>query len=241
MSVSTPPPPAPPKKKGLGCLGCGCIVVIVLLLLFGALVGGAGYMAYKAAYSLTADAPATVPSITTDDQAYQATKQKIGGFAHDVSNHQAATISLSGDELSALIANNPDVASKNIHAYVTLTNDEGRVQLSMPVSAIVTGVMPDRYIDLDATFKLHFDTDTKSIMADYETLRLENHTLIGVPNADEQGEFSASFVRGFSQSFGPAFNQSFNQALKKNPVAASFLDQLKSVEIKDGQLVIETQ
>jgi hypothetical protein len=241
MSISTPPPPAPPKKSGLGCFGCGCIIVIVLLLLFGALAGGAVYMAYKAAYTLTAETPATIPAVAPDDQAYQATKQKIGGFAHDVSNHQAATINLSGDELNALIANNPDVVSKNIHSYITLTNDEGRVQLSMPVSAIAPGVLPGRYIDLDATFKLHFDPDTKSIMADFETLRFENHTLIGEPNADEQGEFSASFVRGFSQSFGPAFNQSFNQALRKNPAAASFLDQIKSVEIKDGQLVIETQ
>jgi hypothetical protein len=43
------------------------------------------------------------------------------------------------------------------------------------------------------------------------------------------------------RSFTPLLNQSLNNGIRNNPDAAALLDQTKSIEIKDGELVIQTQ
>jgi hypothetical protein len=48
-------------------------------------------------------------------------------------------------------------------------------------------------------------------------------------------------AQAFVNSFTPTFNQSFNTAIRKNPDGAALLDQAKSIEIQNSQLVIETQ
>ena len=51
----------------------------------------------------------------------------------------------------------------------------------------------------------------------------------------------ASAGASLTKAYLPVFNQSFNQGLRKNPDVAKFLDNAKSIEIKDSELVIETQ
>jgi hypothetical protein len=244
MSISTPPPPAAPKKKGgMGCLGCGCLFLVVILLLFGGLVAGTGYGIYAAYQAASSETAADIPAPNTDQQLVATTQRKLADFAHDIKDHQSATISLSADELNALIANNPDVAKNNVHIFLSLNDSEGRIQATVPTSAIGHGVSDGRYLNVDSSFEVHFDQGTKSIMFDFHTLHVGKMTLIGTPGADEQSAsgFSQSFMRSFAQSFSPSFSQSFNTGLRKNPDAESLLNQTKSVDIKNGQLVIVTQ
>jgi hypothetical protein len=243
MSISTPPSSAPPKKSGMGCLGCGCSILVVLFLLFGGLVGGCGYLIAKTYLAVTSETAADIPAAPADQNLTMSTQRKLADFDHDVKNHQAATISLSAEELNAMIANNPDMAKNNIHVFLSLDGDKGRVQVTAPTSVIGHGVNDGRYLNIDSSFGIHFDPGTKSIIVEFNTLHAGKMTLIGTPAEDESanGGFLQGLARGFSQSFGPSFNQSFNAGLRKNPDAESLLDQAKVVEIQDGQLVIKTQ
>ena len=231
MSISTAPPPAPPKKRGLGCLGCGCLVLALLVILFVGLVAGGTYLAYTKVVGLTSTTPAAVPTFNGSDDLYASARQKLADFDHDVKNHQAATVQLSADEINTLIARDPDVIKNNIHAFVTLVNNEGRVQASLPTDGLSHGIIKGRYFNLDASFGVDFDPQTKSVNLTPHALQFGNKVLIG-PNSE-----NAAFMR----SFTPAFNQSFNNAIRQNSDAAALLDQAKSIEIKDGALVIETQ
>jgi hypothetical protein len=251
MSISTTPLQVPPKKRGLGCLGCGCLVLALLVILFLALVAGGGYLGYTKIVSLTSTKPAAVPSFEGSDDLYRAAKQKLADFDHDLKNHQAATIQLSADEINALIARDPDVIKNHIHLFVTLANNEGRVQTSLPTDAVSHGIIKGRYFNLDASFGLGFDTQTKSVNLIPHALQFGDKDLSGgnadngaaLPLAATFGErwITARDNAAAMQSLSPAFNQSFNNAIRQNPDAAALLDQAKSIEIKDGELVIETR
>jgi hypothetical protein len=223
MSISTPPPPAPAKKRGMGCFGCGCLVLVLLVIIIGVIVGAGGYIGYKKALGLTSETPAEVPAITPSEDVYTAAKQKLTDFSHNVKNHQATTLQLSADDINTIIARDPDAVKNNIHAFVSFSGQEGRVQASMPLEALSQGLFKGRYANLDASFEVRFDTATKSV------------NLIG-PDAPD-----AKSAQTFMNSFTPAFNQQFNLAIRKNPDAAALLDQTKSIEIQNGELVIETQ
>ncbi len=231
MSISTTPLPVPPKKSGLGCLGCGCLVLALVVLLFAALVAGGCYLGYQKVVSLTSPTAAAVPAFNGSDELYQTAKQKVADFNHDVKNHQAATIRLSADEINVLITRNPDAGKVNLHAFVSLTNNEGRVQASLPTDTLSQGLLKGRYFNLDASFGVDFDPRTKSVNLFFHALQFGNEVLMG-PNSGNEASI---------RSFTPSFNQSFNNAIRNDPDGAALLDQAKSIEIKDGELVIETK
>ena len=239
MSISTTPPPAPSKKRGLGCLGCGCLILALLVILFVCLVGGIGYWVYTSAVALTSTTSPAIPTFNGSDDLYLSAKQKLADFDHDVENHQAATIRLSADEINTLLAHSPDMIKYNIHAFVTLSNNEARVQAGLPTDVLSHGIIKGRYFTLDASFEVLFDPQTKSVNLSFHTIRVGDETVLGGNSGNSS--FNQSFMQGFQQSFTPSFNQSFNQGLRKNPDGAALLDQAKSIEIKDGELVIETQ
>jgi hypothetical protein len=235
MSVSIALPPAPPKKRGLGCLGCGCLVLALLAILFVGLVGGIIYLAYAEVISVTSTTPPAIPSFNGSDDLYQTTMQKLAGFDHDVKNHQTATIQLNADEINVLLAHSPDVIKNHIHAFVTLANNEGRVQVSFPTDGVTYGIIPGRYFSADTSFEVYFDPSTESVNLTFHTLQLGDKVLMGSSAGNNQATQSLRL-----QSIA-LFNQSFNNGIRKNPDGAALLDQAKSIEIENGELVIETQ
>jgi hypothetical protein len=225
MSISTTPPPAPPKKRGMGCLGCGCLILALLVLLFFGLAGGALYMGYTKIVGLTSTTPATVPSFDGGDDVYNSAQEKIRGFGHDVENHQAATIQLSADELNTLIARNPAFIQQKVQLFVTLTNDQAQVQGSIPTNVLIQGILKGRCLNFDTTFSLGFNPDTKSLDLTLHHLQIGDQTSPQNLLPTMQAELTPFL----------------NMELQKNPETKNFLDQAKSIEIKDGELVIETQ
>jgi len=235
MSISTTPPPAPPKKRGLGCLGCGCLILALLAILLAGLVAGGAYLGYTKIVGLSSTTPAAIPSFNGSDDVYGAAKQKLADFDHDVKNHQAATIQLSADEINSLISRYPDVVNNHIQVFVTLTNNEGRIQANLPTDGLSQGLIKGRYFSLDASFEINFDPQTKSVNLAFHALQFGKANLTG------HDASNPSFNESFMRSFTPTFNQSFNNAVRNYPDGKALLDQAKSIEIKNGELVIETQ
>ena len=182
-------------------------------------------MLYTKVVSFTSPTPAAVPSFTGSDDLNNSTQQKLDAFNHDVKNHQAATIRLSADEINSMIAHSPDLTRSNAHLFVTLTNDQAQVQGDIPTDAIAKGIIKGRYLNFDTTFGLSFNSDTK-------TINLELHRMQIGDQAMPQ-----SALPTLQAEFAPLLNAQ----LQQNPDAKNFLQQTKSIQIKDGELVIETQ
>jgi len=240
MSISTrpPSPPSAKKKRGPGCLGCGCIVLFLIAGLSVALIGAALYGGYETIIGMTTTTAPSLPVFNGTDDMYMSARQKLADFDHDVQNHQAATIQLSADELNALIARNPDAAKNNLHAFISMTDDEGRIQASAPTDIVSHGTMPGRYFTFDVTFEVHFDAPTKSLNVVPHSFQAGDKVLFGA-NADAS---DSSTLSPASQTYlRTLLNQTLNTAIRNNPDGAALLDEAKSIEIQNGQLVIQTQ
>jgi hypothetical protein len=227
MALQRTPPPQqqPPKKSGMGCLGCGCLLVVVIFLVLAGLVGGLFYFGYKELYSLTSAAPAPVPPFTGSDDIYAGAQKKIDTFNQDVGTGKASSLTLSGDEINSLIAHDPDLIRLQIHLLATLTNDQARLQGSIPTNAFGTQFLADRYANFDATFGLVFNSDTKRLDTNLHKLQIGDSTVPenALPTVDSE--------------FLPWIEVLINRyPAAKNAIAAA-----QTVAIKDGQLVVETK
>jgi hypothetical protein len=224
--MAIPPPPGTvQKKKGMGCLGCGCLILGLLALLFIALVGGILYVGSSNLTSLTSATPTDVPSFDGGDDVYNATRQKIIDFQHDLKNSQAATLTLSADEINTLIAHSPDIAAAKVRVFVSMSGDQARVQFCAPTDALSGGMLKGRYLTGDVSFGLNFDPAAKTLDMKFQNLQFGNRTIPQnyLPVAEAE------------------VNPALNQTLQKTDDGRNLVNNAKSIEIKDGQLVIETQ
>jgi hypothetical protein len=227
MSVSTPPVP---RKRGLGCFGIGCLILALVGLLVVIILGSAYYAIHKEIIAVTSDTPPAVPPFTGSDDLYERTKQKVSDFDHDLENHQAATIRLNSDEINVLISRDPNATKNQIHAFVTLANNDGRVQASGPTGVLTHGWIRDRYFNVDASFQVHFESDLRMVHLIPNSLQLGDKDSTGTTLNSAQ-----------VNAFVPMIDQTLNDALRGNSDGRALLNQAKSIDIEDGELVIQTQ
>jgi hypothetical protein len=196
--------------------------LVLLALLLSALVGGGLYLAYVTATSPKA---ATIPTFDAGDDVYSQARQKINGFNHDLENHIPATIRLNSDELNTLIAHNPGLADNKILVSITLTNDQARLQTSASLDGISKGQIKDRYVNIDTTFGLDFDLDTRNINLIFKSLQI---------GSEEAPKNDLPFLQTW-------INPALNAQLLKDPATKSLINRASTIEIKNGELVIETK
>jgi hypothetical protein len=225
MAISLPPPPKKKKKSGLGCLGCGCLIVAVILLLFGALVGGLGYMGYKEAVLVTSTAPAAFAPYNGSDDIYAGAQKKLETFNEAVGTGNPGSLTLNADEINAEFAHDQALSRYHARLLVSMQGDQARFQFSMPTDAFFLGLLKGRYVNLDVTFGINFADDSKNIVFDLHQAQIGDITLptTALPGLDAN------------------LTQVANQQFRKIPAVSNVIDVAKTIEIKDGQLVIETK
>jgi hypothetical protein len=221
------PPPAPPvqKKRGMGCLGCGCLILVVLALLLAALIGGVGYIAYAKINGLTTDHPPEIQAYDGGDDAYHAISQKLADFSQAVNQQKAATLHLNADEINTLIARNPDLKNNKIQAFVTLSDDVAEMQLSASLDNLKLSAFKGRYLYVSTKTGLDFDPQSKAVNLLIKDFQIGKETTPPdyLPMVQSQ------------------IDSALNQALQGNPSSKNALDHAKSIEIKNGELVIEAE
>jgi hypothetical protein len=226
-----PQPPSTAKKTGLGCLGCGCLVVVLFFLLLAGLIGGLLYYTYHELYLVSSAQPLAIKPFSGGDAIYDGAQKKVAAFNQGVSTGQTSTLTLSADELNALIthfvAQNPAMKQLQIQVLVSMQGDEMRLQGDVPSNSIpfVNMGVKDRYFNLDVTTGISFNADTKEIEFDFHKVQLGDYS---VPE-DSLPSMQASFA------------QSFNQKLRENKDVWNVLQVAKTITVQNGQFVIETK
>jgi len=229
MATQIPPPQAPKKsnKIGWGCLGCGCALVLVAVLLIAGLIGGGIYMVNKGLNAMSSPVAVAIPPFTGGEDVYDGAEKKIAQFNQDLSASKTSTLTLSSDEVNAVISHDVNLQQSQTQLAITLTGDEARVQVSVPSNHVPYAdlAVKDRYFNLDGTTGLSFNAESKAVELDLRKLQVGNVT---VPDKA-------------LPSYQMLCSQLLNQKLRENAAMASALDNAKSVSIKDGQFVIETK
>jgi hypothetical protein len=116
--------------------GCGCcgFLFSFLLFLFVLLLVGIAWFYWSAANQLdrlSSTAPVTLPSTAADRQIYRQARQKVEHFFSDPSE---PNMTLSSEELNALIAESPELRILNRGAVVTLNQNSAELYCSLPVN-----------------------------------------------------------------------------------------------------------
>jgi hypothetical protein len=228
MAISASPQPPPQKKKsGWGCCGCGCAFVVVVLLLLAGLAGGGMYVAYKAVYGVSAATASSVPTFTGSDDVYAGAQKKLDAFNQDVSAGRTSTLTLSNDELNALIAHNPDLTRKNVHLYATMTGDQMRLQGSVPANAVplLAPFYKDRYFNFDGTFALALNPETKQLRTTTRAMTLGDKQL-------PENELPLVDVE---------LQPWLTIGLEASPSAKAAVQAAQSISVHDGNFVVTTK
>ena len=204
----------PGNKPRRGCLFYGCLgaIVMVLIVILG------GYLGFRAAVERFTDSrPLVLPESRLSSAEVRQLQERIADFSRAVNEHRPAEpLTLSADEVNALIQKDPEWESLNGQLYVTFEGTRLQAQISVPAEKLGSQRLRGRYLNATGTFAVSLRDSRLQVQA--ESLSAKGRP---VPESFMQHMRSRNFAMGFTNAAG-------NAALEK----------LQDVAIKDGKLVI---
>src|SRR3989442_1751990 len=230
MSDQNAPPPVTPASqpaKRRGCFFYGCITVLVIIVL----IGIAGFFAIR--YGLnkftafveqyTDTTPMTLPTIPMSSADYQQLDKRVTAFADAVNARKATPpLVLTGDEINALIANNPAWKGIKGKVYVTIEADQIRGKVSIPMDDLAQAPglsrLKGRYLNGSAGFKVS----------------LANGVLVvTIQSLEAKGQSPSPPIMTQLQSMN------FAQNSAQDPKTQDMIGRLETIEVKDGTITIK--
>lgn len=201
-------------KRRRGCLFYGCLISSILALV----ILTAPVLVYLKILNMFDTKPAALPTLDMSDADMQQVRQRVDAFRNDVrSAHSTQPLSLSANEINALIATDPNLKALKGKVYVSIDNSQVTGQVSVPTSDVGLGFFKHRYINGSGAFNIALTNGTLF-------LSLQNLSIKGQPLREKYMQQ----VRG----------QNLAQGLNDDPKASAGLSKLKSIEVKDGKLII---
>lgn len=210
----------PQPKPQRGCLFYGTIIVAVLaaVVLLGAYLGL--HYAKRLVNQLTDTQPMQLPSVHLSDAQMFQLHDRVNSFGDDIRDgKKVPPLELSSDEVNALIESDPNLAGLKNHLYVMLGTNQLNAQISFQAQDLGLEAPPlhGRYVNADGVFDVGLTNDQLLITA-------KSLTVKGQP-----------VPRHIMQEIG---SQNLAEKFDQDPRTATGLQKLKSIEVKDGKLVI---
>jgi hypothetical protein len=208
----------PPRGRQRGCLFYGCLIASILALITIIACAIGGFFLYRFTTRLveqyTDTAPVALPLPNLDEVQAQALKQRVDIFKKAAENGEDATLTLTGDELTSLIQRDENFKDR---VAVTIEGEKLKGQVSLPFDFPGLG---RRYFNGSATFKAS----------------LENGVLIvTVDQAEVKGQPVPENVMAQLRK------ENLARDAYKNEENARVLRRIKSLQIKDGTIVIQSR
>lgn len=204
------PKRAPNPFKGKTLLVLLAIVVVSAIL-------GVLY-AKSVVNKLTDPQPATLPTVHLPEIKMFQLHDRVDTFREDVKNGDPTPpLALSGDEINALIETDPAFAALKNHLFVMIHSNELSARISFPAEDLGLARLRGRYVNATGVFDVGLTNRELNVMA--ESLMVKGKPL------------PEHFMR---QIMGRNLAERLNQ----DPKTAAGLSKLKSIEVKDGKLVV---
>jgi hypothetical protein len=205
-------------KAHRGCFFYGCITSLVLLaLMLGALLIGLHYVK-KMVNRYTDTQPMEVPTAQMPQGEVNKLKQRFEAFEQAVREQRPTQpLTLTPDDINALIASGPEQQPLKGKFYVSLEGDQLKGQVSVPLQHVGLGMFRGRYLNGRATFNLAFRNGALFVTA--QTLAVKGSPL------------PETFMQQIRKE-----NLAAN--LANEPRAVAVLQGLEDIRVSDGKLVI---
>ena len=221
--------PASEPDKRRGCFFYGCITLLIVMLLVGiAFFFAVRYGLNKIATIVeqyTETTPMTLPAVQMSATDYEQLDKRVTAFADAVNARKATPpLVLTGDEINALIANNPAWKGLKGKVYVTIEGDQikGKVSIPMDELAHAPGLsrLKGRYLNGSAALKV----------------ALANAVLVvTIQSLEAKGQSPSPPVMARLQTIN------FAQNSAQDPKTQEMIGRFESIEVKDGKITIQVR
>jgi hypothetical protein len=205
----------PPVKRRRGCLFYGCLTssILALVVLAGLLLG---YL--KILNTFTDTKPMALPTVNMTEAEMAQVRQRVDTFSQDIrSGRSPNPLTLSGDELNALILTDPNLGKLKGQLYVNIEDNQIKGQLSVPTARIGLAMFRHRYINGSGTFNVSLTNGTLYVTA--QSLSVKGKP---IPEKYMQQVRLQNLAQGFND----------------DPKVSVGLNKLQSIDVKDGKLVV---
>jgi len=210
--------PQPQTKRRQGCLFYGCLGGLVLLLVV--VIAGLIGLRYakKMYYEFTDSQPTALPAVKLSQPEIEALRHKVDDFRESVkAGRHTRPLTLTGDEINALIAGDKDLQGMKGKFYVSLENDQVKAQLSVPLDELNLPIFKGRYLNGAATLSVFLHNGSLFLIP--QDITVKGKPLPGV----------------YSQSIR---KQNLARDMDNDPKASDALKHIQSIEVTNSELVI---
>jgi hypothetical protein len=232
-TAPTPPPAQPatqPPAKQRGCFFYGCITVLILTLVMGV----AGFFVARHllnkfvtfAEQYTETNSMALPKVQMSAVDYAELDKRIAAFRDGLNAQKAGpALVLTGEDINALIANDPNWKELNGKVHVTIAGDRITGQVSIPLGEFAGRVpglsrLKSRYLNGSAAWRV----------------ALANGRLaVTLQSLEANGQSPPPQIMAQLQSVN------FAQNAQDDPKAAALIARLASIEVKDGTIKIKAR
>jgi len=203
------------SKRGLSPFIGKTIAVLIAVVVLSVILGV--LYAKSVVNRLTDAQPAPLPTVQLPEIHMFQLHDRVDTFRDAVKDGDpAAPLALSADELNALIESDPQFAALKNHLFVTIDGSTLGAQISFPAEDLGLRLR-GRYVNATGVFDVGLTNKELNVMA--QSLLVKGKPL------------PTQFMR---QILGRNLAEKLNQ----DPKTVTGLSKLKSIEVKDGKLVI---
>jgi hypothetical protein len=206
-------------------MGCMSFLIAGFVALF-VLLGCTWFFYVKAVRMFTAEGPVEIAAPATTEAEHSAAQIKLNAMRHAMRGGQAGTFAFSAAELNALIARDPEFASRKGRTRIAIQDSIATVDMSVSLSDVPLPRVKERWFN--GSTRLGFSYDGSGFDFDPQWIEANGHHL--------SGGFLHSLATGFSSSFTTSFEQGMGRA-----GAAEAWRNVKSMRLERDQLIIETR
>src|SRR5262245_167002 len=213
---------SPPRKRG--CFFYGCLTLIIATLVAAlALVVGLRYAQRtinQAVNDYTDPAPAQLEKGDTSPARLKAVQEKIAAFKEAQTQKTPRELVLTADEINTLLAAEPSLQTWADRLFLIIEGDQLKARISWPLEDVGPLKLKGRYLNGVANLKL-------SIEKGKLHAHMESVTAKDKPVPPQILEFLRTIDLG--------------QAIQQNLQNTLALDQVQTIEIKDGKAIIRSK
>ena len=208
---------SPPKRRR-GCLFYGCLTGAVCLsaILVALLMGLHQLKKFIAQY--TDPSPISLPAVQMSAEQIDQLHRRIDSFKDAVrSGRPTPPLELTPDEINALIATDPNLKAFKGKLYVIIEDNHLRGQISVPLAQLNLALLKHRYLNGTVAF----------------SASIQNGNLIVVAQSVQvKGRLLPWIYMDKLRSQNLAAN------VNNDPQASVALNQLQSIQVKNGKLIL---